>query len=467
MKNDLLRTPILLIDDEEAILEVMSVNLEKKNHIIETAKTGQEAISKVSEKDYSTIILDYALPDMNGLDVLSAIKKKRPNVPIIMITAYGTIEMAVSAMKAGVFNYLVKPINYEEMELIVDKAVEHYRLIVEVGTLRKQLDDSFGLDNIIGKGTEMQKVFEKVKMVAETDATVLIRGETGTGKELIARAVHSKSLRSRNSFIRINCAAVPATLLEAELFGHEKGAFTGAIKQKPGKFELANKGTILLDEIGDVSMEMQTKLLRVLQDGEFDRVGGTTTLVTDARVIATTNKNLEEAIKEEKFRLDLFYRLNVIPINVPPLRERKEDIPLLISHFIHKYCGKNNMAIKEVPPALAASLIQYSWPGNVRELENVIERAVVLSRGKQLENVEIVETTAKKNGAGNLNLNETNFQTAKKKIIESFEEQYLDSMLKKHKGNISASARESGLDYKNFHTKLKKYNIRKREFEDN
>jgi len=466
MKNDLLRAPILLIDDEEAILEVMSVNLEKKNHIIETAKTGHEAISKVSEKDYSTIILDYALPDMNGLDVLSAIKKKRPNVPIIMITAYGTIEMAVSAMKAGVFNYLVKPINYEEMELIVDKAVEHYRLIVEVGTLRKQLDDSFGLDNIIGKGPEMQKVFEKVKMVAETDATVLIRGETGTGKELIARAVHSKSLRSRNSFIRINCAAVPATLLEAELFGHEKGAFTGAIKQKPGKFELANKGTILLDEIGDISMEMQTKLLRVLQDGEFDRVGGTTTLVTDARVIATTNKNLEEAIKEEKFRLDLFYRLNVIPINVPPLRERKEDIPLLISHFIHKYCEKNNMEIKEVPPALAASLMQYSWPGNVRELENVIERAVVLSRGKQLENVEIVETTTKKNGAGNLNLSETNFQTAKKKIIESFEEQYLDSMLKKHKGNISASARESGLDYKNFHTKLKKYNIRKREFED-
>ncbi len=455
--------PILVVDDEPAILEVMSANLEKKYNV-HTAQTGQEALTLNDENEYAAIILDYNLPDIDGMAVLSHVKRADKDVVVIMITAHGTIEMAVESMKAGAFNYLVKPINYDEMGLLVEKAIEHHKILTELLDLRKQIDAGLEMDNIIGRSRKMLKIYEKVKVVAESDATVLIRGETGTGKELVARAIHRNSPRRNKNFVRINCAAIPETLLEAELFGYERGAFTGAVAQRIGKFERANGGTIYLDEIGEISPAMQAKLLRVLQEGEFDRMGGNETIQVDTRIVATTNRDLEAAIKEGMFRIDLFYRLNVIPIVMPPLRERQEDIALLANHFINKFGKKNNKDIKGLSPAAMATLMQHNWPGNVRELENVIERTVVLTQNNRVESIDL--SLSGSNGQFvNIGGQDTTFQQAKKKVVETFETHYLSQLLKKHKGNISASAKEASLDYKNFHNKLKKYQIKKSRFE--
>ena len=465
MSNKPYSHPILVVDDEEAILDVMSVNLEKKNYIVHTAKTGREALIKAGENSYAVIILDYNLPDMNGFKVLAQLKELDPEIMVIMITAYGTIEMAVEAMRSGAFNYLVKPINYDEMSLVVDKAIQHHRLLTELSDLRKQLDEKYELDNMIGKSRKMQKIYEMVRVVAGSDATVLIRGETGTGKELIARAIHRYSTRRNRNFVSINCAAIPATLLEAELFGYEKGAFTGAVTQKPGMFERADGGTLFLDEIGEIAPEIQVKLLRALQEGEFDRMGSTKTQKVDVRIITTTNRDLEKAMKEGLFRSDLFYRLNVIPIMLPSLRERKDDIPLLINHFIGKFAEKNGKEIKNVSPSALSGLMNYDWPGNVRELENVIERAVVLSSGDGIEDVEL-PVSGSNGHFMTISGNDSSFQSSKKQVIESFEVHYLTRAMKNNGGNIAAAAKNAGLDYKNFHSKLKKYNIKKRHFEE-
>ncbi|MBI5179646.1 MAG: sigma-54-dependent Fis family transcriptional regulator [Nitrospinae bacterium] len=456
--------PILVVDDEPAILEVMTVNLERRGYTVKTAQTGREALAMAEETRHAAIILDYSLPDMNGFQLLAELKKKDSETIIIMITAYGTIGMAVEAMKAGAYNYLSKPINYDEMGALVDRAVEHHRLLTELWQTRSELQDNYELDNIVGQSRKMQKVYEKVKTVAESDATVLIRGETGTGKELIARAIHRHSARRNRNFVGVNCAAIPETLLEAELFGYEKGAFTGAVAQKMGKFERANGGTIYLDEIGEISLSVQAKLLRVLQEGELDRMGGQETITVDTRTIATTNRDLEKAIQENQFRSDLFYRLNVIPIYLPSLRERKEDIPLLVNHFIRRFNRKNGKEIKNISPSVMAALMHYEWPGNVRELENIIERSVVLSAKDRLDEIELPHT--RNNGHLTIGGLETSFHDSKKKVIESFETHYLSNVMKKHKGNISAAAKEAGLDYKNFHNKLKKYKIKRRTFEE-
>ncbi len=457
--------PILVVDDEPAILDVMRVNLERKNYIVHTAQTGREALSLIGENSYALFIIDYSLPDMNGFQLMAELRRKDADAIIMMITAHGTIEMAVEAMRAGAFNYLAKPINYDEMALLVEKGAGHHRLLTELWRTKSELDEKFEMDNIVGQSKKMLKVYEKVRTVAESDATVLIRGETGTGKELIARAIHRHSQRRNRSFIRMNCAAIPESLLEAELFGHERGAFTGAIQQRKGKFEAANGGTIYLDEIGEISMTVQAKLLRVLQEGEFDRMGGNDTITIDTRVITTTNRDLEEAIREGTFRLDLFYRLNVIPVYLPSLRERKEDIPLLVHHFIKKFAKKNNKEITSISPTAMAAITQYDWPGNVRELENIIERAVVLSAKDRLDDIEIPGMPGNNGKMLNISGQELGFQSAKKKVIESFETHYLSHVLKKHRGNISASAKEAGLDYKNFHNKLKKYHLKKSQFE--
>ena len=454
-----------MVDDEPAILDVMSINLEKRNYEIHTASTGREALLKADETRYSVVILDYNLPDMDGFKILSELKKRDPEATVVMITAYGTIEMAVAAMKSGAFNYLVKPINYDEMGLVVDKAIQHHKVLVELQDLRKQLNEKYEIENMIGQSIKMQKVYEMVRVVADSDATVLIRGETGTGKELIARAVHQNSARQKNNFVSLNCAAIPATLLEAELFGYEKGAFTGAVVKKPGKFERADRGTLFLDEIGEITPEMQVKLLRALQEGEFDRMGGVETLKVDVRIIATTNRDLEKAMQDGSFRSDLFYRLNVIPITLPPLRERKDDIPLLVNHFIRKYSKKNNKEIKSISPSALSNLMQYHWPGNVRELENLIERTVVLSSNDRIEDVEI-SLSGNNGNFMQISGNDSSFRNSKKKVIESFEKYYLTEAMKNNKGNISAAAKKAGLDYKNFHSKLKKYSIKKRQFDD-
>ena len=457
--------PILVVDDEPAILDVMSVNLEKRNYQVHTASTGREALLKDEKVKYSVIVLDYNLPDMDGFKILSELKKRDPEVMVVMITAHGTIEMAVAAMKSGAFNYLVKPINYDEMGLVVDKAIQHHKVLIELQDLRKQLNEKHEIDDMIGQSSQMQKVYEMVRVVADSDATVLIRGETGTGKELIARAIHRSGARQKMNFVSFNCAAIPATLLEAELFGYEKGAFTGAVTQKPGKFERADGGTLFLDEIGDIAPEIQVKLLRALQEGEFDRMGGVKTLKVNVRIIASTNKDLEKAMQEGSFRSDLFYRLNVIPIVLPPLRKRKDDIPLLVNHFIRKYSKKNNKEIKSISPSALSSLMQYHWPGNVRELENVMERTIVVTSKDRIDEVEI--SLSGNNGSFmQISGNDTSFKNSKQKVIESFEIYYLTEAMKHNNGNISAAAKKAGLDYKNFHSKLKKYDIRKRQFDD-
>lgn len=456
---------VLVIDDEQAILKVMSGNLKQKGFSVVAADSAIEGMKLINKQIFDTVIIDYQMPQMNGLEFLDKLKEFEIDVPVVMVTAYGTIETAVDAMKKGAINYLTKPINYEEMWITVKNAVDKQKLQREVTTLRKEIGDKYGLQNFVGKNEKIMQVLEKVLQIAKTDATVLIQGETGTGKELIARAIHLNSLRKHNPFIKLNCAAIPENLLESELFGHEKGAFTNAVKQHIGKFEQAHSGTIYLDEVGDISLVVQSKLLRVLQEGEFDRVGGSRTLQVDTRVIATTNKNLEEVVERKEFRNDLFYRLNVLPVWLPPLRERKDDIPLLAEHFVKLYSIKNKKEVKPISKNVMDALINYPWPGNIRELENIMERAVIMEKGEKIAEADLPVKY-------NLNLDETinldgdlNFKKMKNRLIEHFEREYISKLLKKYNGNISKASAKAELNYKNFFEKMKRYEIKKKNFE--
>lgn len=375
---------ILIIDDDRAILKVMQMNLEQEGFTVFTADNGKDSLCILQEKYIDVVLLDHQMPDTSGLELLKIIKGKYTDLPVIMVTAYGTIEMAVGAMKSGAFHYLTKPINYDEMFLLLKNAMEQRRLLNKVEMLTQEVKKIYGLENIITNNQKMKDVLETALNVADTEATILITGETGTGKELIAKAIHYNSKRSKGPFIKVNCTALSETLLESELFGHEKGAFTGAYKMRKGRFELADNGSIFLDEMGDIPVSMQLKLLRVLQEMEFERVGGGETLKVDVRVIAATNKDLEDAMKKGEFREDLYYRINVITIKIPPLRERKDDIPLLVNYFIGKFNKKNNKNIREASPELLDLLTEYHWPGNIRELENAIERAVILEKANIL-----------------------------------------------------------------------------------
>ncbi len=371
---------ILIIDDEKAILKVMELNLQREGYGIFTADNGNDGLKILQEKDIDVILLDHQMPDINGLELLKIIKNRYKDLPVIMVTAYGTIEMAVDAMKLGAFHYLTKPINFDEMYIIIRNAIEQKRLLNRVEMLTQEVKKLYGMENIITNNQRMQEILEMLPSVADTEATILIMGETGTGKELIAKAIHYNSKRAKGPFVKVNCTALSETILESELFGHEKGAFTGAYKMRKGRFEVADSGSIFLDEMGDIPISMQLKLLRVLQEMEFERVGGSETIKVDVRVIAATNRDLEDAVKKGTFREDLYYRINIIPVRIPPLRERKDDIPLLANHFIDKFNKKNKKNIKEPSAELIAMLMDYNWPGNIRELENAIERAVILEK---------------------------------------------------------------------------------------
>ncbi|MFZ3065737.1 MAG: sigma-54 dependent transcriptional regulator [Nitrospirota bacterium] len=371
---------ILIIDDEKAILKVMEMNLQREGYSIFTADNGNDGLKILQEKDIDVLLLDHQMPDINGLELLKIIKNRYKDLPVIMVTAYGTIEMAVDAMKLGAFHYLTKPINFDEMYIIIRNAIEQKRLLNRVEMLTQEVKQLYGMGNIITNNQRMKEILEMLPGVADTEATILIMGETGTGKELIARAIHYNSKRAKGPFVKVNCTALSENILESELFGHEKGAFTGAYKLRKGRFEIADSGSIFLDEMGDIPISMQLKLLRVLQEMEFERVGGSETIKVDVRVIAATNRDLEDAVKKGTFREDLYYRINIIPVRIPPLRERKDDIPLLAIHFIDKFNKKNKKNIKEPSPELIAILMDYNWPGNIRELENAIERAVILEK---------------------------------------------------------------------------------------
>jgi DNA-binding NtrC family response regulator len=371
---------ILIVDDEPNIRRVLEAVFTKAGYRALTAENGHRALDIVStEPDLRVLLCDLIMPDLNGMDILKAVVERNPGISVVMMTAHGTIKSAVDAMKLGAFDYVTKPFDVDEMKMVVKNAFERSCLIEENTQLRQQLKSRYRMDEIVGDCGKMQEVYRVIERVASSNATVLVRGESGTGKELVARAIHFNSRRSDQPFVAIACAALPESLLESELFGHEKGAFTGAAGQKIGRFEMAHKGTLFLDEISEIPPSIQVKLLRALQERAFERVGGTKTLNVDVRLLAASNRDLEQAVAQGEFRQDLYYRLQVIQMFLPPLRERKEDIPQLVEHFIHKFSKTNGKSIAFVDQASMDLLVAYDWPGNVRELENAIERGVVLS----------------------------------------------------------------------------------------
>jgi DNA-binding NtrC family response regulator len=370
---------ILFIDDEPGSRESLTLLFAREGYQIEAVGAGEEALGLLTRKSYDVIITDLFLPGVSGIDILKHVKEHSLPCNVILITGNASAETAVKAMKEGAFDYITKPVNFEKLKVLVAKAIEKSRLIAENLYLRQQLRGKYKFDNIIGNSPAIQPIFARMEKILVTDSTVLILGESGTGKELVARAIHYNGLRKGKPFIAINCGAIPAELLESELFGHMRGSFTGAVADKPGKFELANKGTIFLDEIGTMPLQLQMKLLRVLQEQEVERVGSTSRTKLDVRVISATNADLEERVRREDFREDLYYRLNVIPIHLPPLRERREDIPLLAKHFLKKICTDMRRPQLEITQEAVRTLEDYNWPGNVREMENVIERTVALT----------------------------------------------------------------------------------------
>jgi two-component system NtrC family response regulator len=369
---------ILVVDDESNYLTVMQALLGEAGYEVLTAPSAVEALKIAASSDLDLVLTDMKMPKMSGIELLDELNRLYPNLPVIIMTAYGTVERAVTAMKKGAFDYILKPFKNEEILVTIAKALEHRHLILKNLFLNQELDKKYGFPNIVGESRVMQEILELVKRVAQSRATVLVTGESGTGKELIARAIHQCSTRAAKSFISVNCAALTETLLESELFGHERGAFTHAVAMRKGRFELADGGTLFMDEVAEMSQALQVKLLRVLQEMEFERVGGARTIKVDVRVLAASNRELKEEVEAGRFREDLYYRLNVVHLHLPPLRQRQEDIPLLAGHFISKYVQENLRDKTRVTPEALKLLIQYSWPGNIRELENVMERAVIL-----------------------------------------------------------------------------------------
>jgi DNA-binding NtrC family response regulator len=376
---------ILVVDDEEVLQDVLTFLIRKEGHNVFSALSGEEGLRVLEREEVDLVLLDLMLPGMHGMDVLREIRRRDPDQVVIVITAFSSIESAVQAMREGAFHYIPKPFKNEEVLLTIRRGLEQRRLTSENRSLKEQLRQRFGFDNIIGKSKPMQQVYEMIRLAAPAKSNIMILGESGTGKELVAKAIHHHSRRADGPFITVNSGSMPADLLESNLFGHVRGAFTGAVASKKGLFELANGGSIFFDEIGNIPLDTQAKLLRVIQEREFMRLGGVETIKVDVRIIAATNADLETAVQQGAFREDLFYRLNVITINLPPLRKRSEDVPLLAQHFLQQYAQENEKLLREISPQAMELLLDYHWPGNVRELENAIERAVVLSTSEMLD----------------------------------------------------------------------------------
>ncbi len=448
-----MRQNILIIDDEESILESLSDILIDEGYRVITAKTAKECINYLHQENPDLLILDVWLPDIDGLEVLKKIKKDYPSIPVIVISGHGTVEMAVKAIKLGAFDFLEKPLSYDRVIVTVSNALRFRALEEENIRLRAKLSGR----GLSGKSRAIQKVREEIKRVAPTDATVLIMGESGVGKEVAARMIHELSPRRNGPFVEVNCAAIPEELIESELFGHERGAFTGATTSKRGKFDLAHGGTLFLDEIGDMSLSAQAKVLRVLQEKRFERLGGTKVIEVDVRVIAATNKNLDEEIKAGRFREDLYFRLNVVPITIPPLRERKEDIPILVEEIIAELALNTGLGKKRISNKVLEAFMEYPWPGNVRELKNLIERLVIMASGEEIT-LEDLPPEFHKKDAKSVSIREEepwfvcdNFKEAR----NLFEREFLRRKIAKFGGNISQTAEAIGLERSYLHRKLK------------
>jgi DNA-binding NtrC family response regulator len=457
---------VLIVDDSETACKQIQIYLESESNIaVDTASNGSEALKALDERPYSVVVTDLKMPRLDGFQLLEEVQKRRVPADVIITTGFGTVDHAVQAMRSGAVDFLTKPINLEHLKLVVERALRERALEDEVATLREKLHDRYKFHSILSKSSRMHDVFELISHVAETVSNVLIFGETGTGKELVARAVHEASPRRKQAFVAVNCAALPESLLESELFGHEKGAFTSAVGQRKGRFEMAHEGTIFLDEIGEIPLPMQAKLLRVLQERRFERVGGSTTIETDVRVVVATNRDLLKLAKEGKFREDLYYRLNVVKIDLPPLFERAEDIPLLAQHFVQKF-SRPGAAPKTISPEAMEVLIQFRWPGNIRELENAIERACVTSRDEMIrpENLppEVLKPDRPRHQFSVDVSRPLTEQLAE--FTAAFEERYLRRALKRTRAHIGRTARLTGLSRRTITEKLALYQIDKNEF---
>ncbi|MCK4251275.1 sigma-54-dependent Fis family transcriptional regulator [candidate division WOR-3 bacterium] len=440
---------ILVVDDEEAQRTLLAGFLEKKDYTVTTAASGKEAIEKNRTAGFDLAILDLKMPEIDGVETMAKMKEIDPETDFIILTGYGTVESAVEAMKLGAYDYLNKPINLDELELMIERIHEEQTVHRELEVLREEIEEEFETGSFVAESKGMKEVLGFISRVAKSDSTVLIHGESGTGKEMVARLIHKASNRQNNRFIPISCAALPETLLESELFGYERGAFSGAEKRKIGKFELAHRGTLFLDEIGDLPLSTQVKLLRVLQEFTFERLGSNTTIKVDVRLITATNQDLEKKISDGTFRKDLYYRLNVIAIVIPPLKTRKEDIKPLVEHFINKFSCRCNKKIKGISKQGLNKLLRYDWPGNIRELENVIERAVVLCRGTLLESRDFPLKTEFDKRINDI------------ESLHEVEKEHIKMILKKTDYSLSEAAKRLGIHRNTLRLKIKEYGIKK------
>ena len=459
---------ILIIDDERIIIDSCSRILSNDDYQIDAAQDGIEGLRKIDENRYDIVILDIMMPEIDGLKVLHRIKEGYPDIDVIMITGLSQIETAVKSMKLGAFDYLPKPFDPDELKLVVARALERRRLLSENLNLKSEVGAKYRLDNIIGTSPQMQSVFRLVAKCAPTNSTVMLTGESGTGKELIARAIHYNSLRKDKPFIAVDCNALSESLLESELFGHVKGAFTGAVTNKQGMLEIAEGGTLFLDEIGNISLATQAKLLRVIQEREFKAVGGTKTQAANFRLVTATNKDLKAMVADGRFREDLFYRINIFPIVIPPLRDRRDDIPALAFHFLRVFNEELGKKVTEFSEGAMGVLMNYDWPGNVRELENAVQRAVILATDSVIRAAHLVNIDGTSPGPA-VDIPRTGDELklikklAREKSVENIEKLFVLEALKRNAWNATKSAEETGMQRANFQALMKKYNIRLRE----
>jgi DNA-binding NtrC family response regulator len=447
---------ILIVDDELIVRESLGNWLKEEGYSVDTSDNGMDALEKIKSQGRDLVIADVKMPGMDGIELLERCKKVDPDLQVLVMTAYASIDTAVQAMKKGAFDYIVKPFNPEDVTRIIQRALKFKMLEQENILLKKVLEKKYGIDEIIGKSKKMEEVFELIRTVAESEVVVMIRGESGTGKELIARAIHANSKRKYGPLIALSCGALPDTLLESELFGYERGAFTGAQFSRKGRIEMADGGTLFLDEIGDISPKTQVDLLRVLQEKIVYHLGSSTPTKVDVRIISATNRDLEKAIQDGTFREDLYYRLNVVTINIPPLRDRKEDIPLLANHFFKKFVVVNSKKIIGISGEAMDMLTDYHWPGNVRELENVIEHAVVVCKNNEITPGDLPNTVKE-----SARVKAASHGPSSPKTLEVLEKQHIMEVLDRNKGNISKSAKDLGIDRVTLYNKIKKYEIEK------
>ena len=459
------RHTILIVDDDRNTREGLERAL-KFRHNVFIAPDARTALDILASNPVDVILSDVRMPGLTGMEFLLAAHEKYPETPFILLTAYGSVETAVEAMKAGAYDFLTKPVNLDHLDLLVDRAIaardlksQTNELRTQNTNLRRQLDEKFGMENIIGSSPAMQPVFDVIRAAAPTNATVLVTGPSGTGKELVAHAIHNLSRRAKGPFVAVNCAALPATLLESELFGHEKGAFTGAEARRKGRFELASGGTLFLDEIGEVDQPTQVKLLRVLEDRRFERVGGTETIAADIRLVAATNKDLKSLVAEGRFREDLYYRLAVVDIRLPPLRDRADDIPAMAMAFLKEFAAKNEKDVDAIAPGAVDLLCAYAWPGNVRELRNTIEKMVVLARGRQLTVDDVPAAIRSAAGAGSSGTSPDARAALSNGSLESTMKDKILAVLEKHRGNRSRAAVELGISRRTLIRRLAEYGL--------